>query len=323
MADKENNNLNSHNIDLIEDRPEKKIKIDFKTSPFEKYQNKFSTSLSTVGLGLILVIVGFVLLGYSEGSLRESNAVQGLPLFEAETLKRTNGLVKITGYPIAACEINVPACEENLIYIEKTREEEIDGKWTLVKEDRSWTNFKLGNINITPTQARFVFDLKEKSRQEGEEEENGKMVKYREITTGVADTEKFLVVGELKKGVIDNGSLFIVTNKTSKDLVGYLKEGKMLNWWIFKISAFLLLTLGLTAFVMPILIFLDIFPELGWLLNTIIFILSAIVAFIFVFLSTVVLTYWWLIFIVAGLVIISLVRIKAKSKQKKTINFIP
>ncbi|MBN1494902.1 hypothetical protein JW911_04175 [Candidatus Peregrinibacteria bacterium] len=308
--------------DFIEKQPEKHLKVDFKKNPFEKYQNKFSTSLSTLFMGLILFVIGFVLLGYSEGSLKESNTVQGLPLLEAETLTRHKGLVKIIGFPEASCQLNIPACEENLIYFKKIREEFIDGKYVQVRQDESWTNFKLGNVIIQPANAIPVLNLQEKSRVESEETINNETVKYREIITGIADSEKLIVVGELINNEIKSGSLFIVSNKTNKQIISDLKEGKMTNWWIFKLSALLLLTLGIGAFVLPIIVFLDIFPEFGWILTTLVFLISAIVSFIFVFLSTVVLTYWWLIFVLVGFVLIMLVRIKSKS-TKKPLNFIP
>jgi len=308
--------------DFLETQPEKKLKLDFKKSPFEKYQNKFSTSLSTLFMGLILFIIGFVLLGYSEGSLKESNTVQGLPLINAETITRNTGLVKITGYPEPSCQINVPACEENLLYYKKIREEEVDGKYVPVREDESWTNFKMGPVFVQPANSKSLLDLKEKSRIESQEVRDGKTVKYREIITGIPDTEKLIIVGELSNGEIKSGSLFVVSNKTNKEIISDLKEGKMMNWWIFKLSALLLLTLGIGAFVLPIIVFLDIFPEFGWILTSLVFLSSLIFSFIFVFLSTVMLTYWWLIFVLAGFVIITLVRIKARSK-KDTINFIP
>jgi hypothetical protein len=84
----------------------------------------------------------------------------------------------------------------------------------------------------------------------------------------------------------------------------------------------LLLTLGIAAFILPILVFLDIFANIGFGLMAIFFLLSALVAFIFVFLSTIVLTYWWLIFIIVGLVIILLIRVKART-EKNQINFVP
>jgi len=102
--------------DLLEKKADKDFKIDFKVSPFEKYQHKFSTSLGTLFLGMILVVIGFILLGYSEGTIREANHIKSLPLIEVENLRRTEGTVKITGYPIPACEITIEACAENLIY---------------------------------------------------------------------------------------------------------------------------------------------------------------------------------------------------------------
>ena len=321
MSDKEEKHSIQKTDDFLEKQPEKKFKMDFKNNPFEKYQHKFSTSLATLFLGMILVIIGFILLGYSEGAIQEANSVKSLPLLEVGTLHRTEGLMKITGYPIPACEITVAACAENLIYFKKIREEEIDGKYIPIREDDSWANFKLGSVTIIPSKARLLFNLKELSRVEGEEEKNGTIIKYREITVGVTDQEKLIVIGQLKQNTIDSGSIFIITNKNNSGLVNYLKEGTTFNWWIFKISAFLLLTLGIAAFILPVLVFLDIFPKIGLGLTTIFFLLSALVAFVFVFLSTIVLTYWWLIFVFVGVVIVLLIRIKAK--KKNVLNFIP
>jgi len=322
MTEKEKKQSAQKNPDLLEKQPESNLKIDFKVSPFEKYQHKFSTSLVTLFLGMILVVIGFILLGYSEGSSQEANYIRGLPLLEVDALKRTEGMLKLTGYPVAACEISIEACRENFLYYKKIREEEIDGKYVPIREDDGWANFKLGEVSIIPSKALLLFDLKDFATREWTEEKDGKQVKYRETTKGVTDQEKLIVIGQLKNKTINSGSIFIITNKTNGNLINYLKEGNTFNWWIFKVSAFLLLTLGIASFVLPILVFLDIFPKIGIALMSIFFLLSALLAFVFVFLSTIVITFWWLIFVIVGIVIIMLVRIKAKNEQNK-INFIP
>ena len=95
------------------------------------------------------------------------------------------------------------------------------------------------------------------------------------------------------------------------------------EWWVYKIGALLLITLGITSFVLPILTFLDIFPELGLPTIGLIFLFAFLMAALVVFIAAVVITFWWLIFVIVGLLLILLIRIKSKNKYRRPISFVP
>ncbi len=299
--------------DFIERQEEKKIKKDFKCNPFEKYQHSFRSSFITLFLGILLGIFGFVLLGYSEGIDRELNIIKRLPLIKAEDIKKTSGLVKITGLPVTACDISVPLCEESLLYYKTTKEELHNNEWTHVRTDEAIANFSMGNISIVPDKAKYVFDLEEKSFIEDSE--------FREKVEGVLNTEKLIVIGELNNGTIQGGKVFLVTNKSNKELIDLYKDETRFEWWYYKIVSLILLTLGLTAFIIPVLSFLDIFANLGWLVSGVVLILSLMVSLIVVFLTTILLTFWWLIILAVGILLVMMIRIKRK-KMRKPISFI-
>lgn len=299
---------------FIEYHEEKKIKKDFKYNPFEKYQHALRSSFVTLFLGIILGIFGFVLLGYSEGIDRQVNLIERLKLTEGSELSKTSGLVKITGIPAAECDISVPLCQESFLYYKTIKEEVRDDEWVYVRTDEAMANFKIGDISVIPDQAKYIFDLTEKSINEG----SG----FREKTAGVVNTEKLIVIGELNDGVIQDGEIFIITNKTNQEVIDLYKEETRLDWWYYKTISLILLTLGLTAFIIPVLSFLDIFANLGWLVSGVVFVSSLIISLIAVFLTTIILTFWWLIILIALILLIMMIRIKRK-KSQKPISFIP
>lgn len=301
--------------DFIEPHEEKQIKKDFKYNPFEKYQHTFRSSFITLFLGIVLGIFGFVLLGYSEGINKQVNTLSRLPLIEAQDIKKTSGIVKITGVPVAECDITVPLCQENLLYYKTTIEELRNNEWVHIRTDEAIANFSLGDILIIPDKAKYVFDLKEESQIQ---EPEG----YKKTINGVINTEKLIVIGELKEGKIRDGEVFLITNKNDKDLVSLYKDEAGFDWWYYKLAALILLTLGLTAFIIPVLSFLDIFENLGWIASGVVLILSLIISLIVVFLTTIILTFWWLIILLVGILLIMMIRIKRK-KEPEQISFIP
>ena len=294
-----------NNDKFIEPHKESEYKKDYKKNPFEKYSGKFRSSFGTLLLGMIFSIVAFVLLGYSEGVNEAINTIKRTPLIEVENLAKTSGLVKITG---------VPKHDEDLLYYKTVKEENRDGEWVTVSEEEAWANFKLGNISVKPDHADLIFDVEEKSRLEGPNE--------REIIYGASNEEKLIIIGEINNDVIDSGRIFLITNKTNPELITYLTEGGQFEWWLYKLGALFLLTLGITAFILPILAFLDIFPKFGIVTIFLIFLFSLVVSSLLVFISAIVITFWWLIFVIIALMLILLIRIKGK-KAKKTINFVP
>jgi len=296
-------------------RSTSKVEKDYKTNPFEKYSGKFSTSFGTLLLGIMLGVIGLVLLGYSEGIDNDMNIVRRSPLIKEGNLIRSSGMIKLSGVPTTKTELKVSGSDENLLYYTKTIEEKIDGKWMEVNKQHVFAPFSIGDVYVDASEAKLEFDLTDISQEETDNR--------RETVRGVFLNNEIVVIGSLKNGEIRGGVVFIVTNKSNKDLLRSISNMGTTEWWVYKIGALLLITLGITSFVLPILTFLDIFPELGLPTIGLIFLFAFLMAALVVFIAAVVITFWWLIFVIVGLLLILLIRIKSKNKYRRPISFVP
>lgn len=291
-----------------------KLKKDYKTNPFEKYSGKISTNFGTLFLGIVLSVMGLVLLGYSEGIDNDLNIIRRSPLIHEQNLLRNSGMIKLTGTPIINNPLTVPDFGEKLLYYEKVTEKKIEGKWQVVNQHQIFAPFSIGRIYIDASKAQLEFDLQEITKEETDD--------TRETIYGVLAQKDLVVVGDLERNNISDGVVFVITNKSNRDLINAMSGMGTTEWWLYKIGALLIMTLGFTAFILPILTFLDIFPNLGLRAISLILLTGFVLASLLVFVSAVVITFWWLIFVIVGLVIIMLLRIKTK-KKTKPISFIP
>lgn len=282
--------------------------------PFDKYRGNFRTSFGTLLLGFILFIVGLVLLGYSEGLDNDLNSIRRSPSIRVDNLFRNSGFIKLIGEPSVDKALNVSGYDGDLIYYSKTIEEKIDEGWVKVEEQKNIASFSLGDIRVDASNAILEFDLVEIYTNE-----NGNQ---RESVYGVPAKGEVTVIGDLKDKVMSGGAVFVVTNKSNRDIGEALSHVDRFGWWLFKVGALLLITLGIVSFILPIITFIDIFPQIGLGTIGLIFLFSFVISALLVFISAVVITFWWMIFIVAGLVVILLVRIKSKKKHGSTV-FVP
>lgn len=290
------------------------VKKDYKSNSFGKYSGKFRTSFGTLFLGIALGVIGLVLLGYSEGIDNNLNIVRRAPLIQQENLIRTSGMIKLTGVPIVQRELKVPGFEDGLVYYAKITEEKIEGEWVEINKQQVFAPFSIGQIYVDAFKADLEFDLIKISEEETEIE--------RETVYGVLAQNELVIIGSLHGGSISDGVIFVVTNKSTKDLISSMSHTGTMEWWLYKIGALLLITLGITSFILPILAFLDIFPQLGLGAIGLIFLFAFLIAALLVFVAAVVITFWWLIFVIVGIVVISLIRIKSKKKYQ-SISFVP
>lgn len=290
------------------------IKKDYQENPFEKYSGKFRTSFSTLFLGMIIGVIGLVLLGYSEGIDNDLNIIRRSPLIQEENLIRSSGMIKLTGAPILIKELTVPGFDDGLIYYETLVEEKIDDKWVEINKQQVFAPFSIGHIQIDASDAQLEFDLIEISKKETENQ--------RETTYGVIADNELVVVGHLENSLIADGVVFVVTNKSNKDLVNSMSNMGTMEWWLYKVGALLLITLGITSFILPILTFLDIFPQLGLGAIGLIMLFAFLLSALLVFIAAIVITFWWLMFVIVGLVFILMIRIKSRKKYQP-ISFVP
>ncbi len=290
------------------------IKKDYKASPFEKYSGRFSTSFGTLLLGIILSVIGLVLLGYSEGIDNDINVVKRSPLIHHENLMRNSGMIKLTGMPTVKQGLSAPGVDEELLYFEIITQKKENDIWETLSMQKSYAPFSLGDIDIDMPSADLQFDLEELATVERGD--------TREVVRGVPVSDKVVVVGRLDDRIIEGGVVFIVTNKAQKDLLSSMSHMETMEWWLYKVGALLLITLGITSFILPILTFLDIFPKISLAVMGFILLFAFLIASLLVFISAIVITFWWLIFVIVGMVLILLIRIKSK-KHYQPISFVP
>lgn len=290
------------------------VKKDYKASPFEKYSGRFSASFGTLLLGIILSVIGLVLLGYSEGIDNDINVVKRSPLIHHENLMRNSGMIKLTGIPTVKQGLSAPGADEELLYYEMITQQKNGNMWKTVSIQKLYVPFSLGDIAIDMPSAELQFDLKELSTVE--------QGNIREIVRGVPVNEEVVVVGRLSGQSINDGVVFVVTNKAQKDLLDAMTHMETMEWWLYKVGSLLLITLGITSFILPILTFLDIFPKISLAVIGFLLLFAFLLASLLVFISAIVITFWWLIFVIVGLVLILLIRIKSK-KHYQPISFVP
>ena len=283
-------------------------------NPFTRYQHRFSTSFATVIFGLLLVIFGFIMLGYSEALNTVANSINKIPLEQAEELTKIKGMVKIQGKAKTDTPLYQPSTlDEEFIYYRIVKEETINNKLVPVQEEKKWTLFEMGNVKVIPNNAELYINYDEATPLSGtldlKEEDLDKLK-----LLGIPTNSELIVIGYLKNNVIQSGNPFIITNYSHKNLIDEL-EGDKTVWWLLKIVTGILLTIGFFAFFVPILVFLDIFKVANRLLGFIIFILSLTLSGIFVFLGSLIVRYWW----ISAVLILLLVYwvIKARSKKGK------
>ncbi|MBD3156949.1 hypothetical protein GF369_03915 [Candidatus Peregrinibacteria bacterium] len=290
------------------------VKKDYKASPFEKYSGRFSASFGTLLLGMILSVIGLVLLGYSEGIDNDINVVKRSPLIHHENLMRSSGMIKLTGTPTVKQGLFAPGVDEELLYYEMVRQQKSGEKWETISIQKLYIPFSLGDIAVDMPSAELQFDVKELSAVEQGD--------TREVVRGVPVNDEVVVIGRLHDQAIDGGVVFVVTNKAQKDLLDAMTHMGTIEWWLYKVGALLLVTLGITSFVLPILTFLDIFPKISLAVIGFILLSAFLLASLLIFISAIVITFWWLIFVIVGLVLILLIRIKSK-KHYQPISFVP
>lgn len=292
--------------DLIEKTDSGDVVKDFKISPFEKYQSKITTSAKALGFGLLLTLIGLVLLGFTEGLISEITVINRIGLTQIEDLTKTSGIVKIQGMPQVACPEYDEICDEDMLY---TRTVQYINENKIYEKEKI-SNFKLGDVQVIPPNANLVFDLQEKSRRY--DPETG----FKEFVYGIDVNKPVIVLGNLANNTIMDTDVFIISNQSNDQMIETLINRQSSLWFITRVTSWLLLIIGFVTIALPVISFLDIFTGLGWLLPMIVLISSIALSTVIVFLTAIALRFWWLIFVIMGLLIILLIRlrfVKAKS----------
>lgn len=277
--------------------------------------NKFAQSIETLILGMTIGVIAFLMLGYTEGLFYDKNVVRWLPELQEEELVRTdNGMMKLSGVPEVKTELKIPDYEKNQVFIKRIIEEKIEDEWVETRTDELWANFTLNGIEVIPENSTQYFNLEQKYVKETNIE--------RQTMYGIDAQAPIIVVGSAVDGLIRDGNIFAISNLNNAELEKELKSLIHFDWWLYKLIAWFLLSVGLVAFLLPLLAFVEILPELG-LWGILAFVGACIgFGFILVAIETLVFAYWFLIFLILGFMLYLFIRINIK-KKKKPINILP
>ncbi|MFC1810669.1 TMEM43 family protein [Patescibacteria group bacterium] len=269
-------------------------------------ESRFLQSVETLLLGMLLGVIAFVILGYTDGLFHDMNLIRWLPLIEVEDVKIADGMAKITGEPML---------DDDHIYYKQVFEEKIRDEWKVVKVQETWNSFSLNGILIKPQGSIGYFDL-----EEVEKTEQGDI---RYTAYKVSAYDDMIIVGDLQNEVVEGGEVFFITNKSDDVIERELRDMIHNDWWVYRLVAWFLLTLGTIALLTPLLSFLEVFSELGPLSSVILIFGSLAIGFLIVTIETLVFAFWYLILIVIFLIGYLFFRVYCCKKKRNPINILP
>jgi len=326
----------------------------------EKWGN-LKESLSAFCLAPVLILIALGLMFYGELFHKSSVVVESLELQSAEEVGNNAGLVEIIGQASTVNSVEAPEVGEVLYYdyqveayeeVEETEteyqtrtEDGVDyedkvektvlvDKWVSKEsEGPVWGDFKLGNIEVDPSGAKLRLDYQEKILYLPVDEEDWSgLGSSQNVTPELGDErmtihylpleEELIVVGEVSGGKINGGDEFIVTNRGDADLVAGLKSEETAWYWILKFVIWLLLFIGLSSIVGPVLAVLDFIPLVGSAARWVGGVIAAVIALILVILGTLLIKFWWLwlilIILFVGALVVILVYYMRRNKSEPT-----
>jgi hypothetical protein len=113
-------------------------------------------------------------------------------------------------------------------------------------------------------------------------------------------------VGEIDHNKVSGGDEFIIANKSAESLISSLKSDETFWYWFMKFIIWLLLMIGFTSIVGPIIALVDFIPLVGSAARTIAGLISAVLALVILVIATLVIKFWWLllIMIVLGMAVL-------------------
>ncbi|MFA4931149.1 MAG: TMEM43 family protein [Patescibacteria group bacterium] len=307
----------------------------------------------------ILIIIAVVLLFYSEGFNKSSELVGQLSLRTPSEVAGQSGIVKVGDKVTVVSPVVAPEVGEVLYYssaeqeYQQVEEKEYDtetvdregreveetvettklvDKWVDTRTtDPVWGEFTLGEIKIDPAAATLKMDY---SRAEYWTDEFGDWVKLaqgetrtpelgdeRLVVTYLDTEQNLIVVGELNNDKISGGSQYIITNKSDSDLMKTLKTEENFWYWFLKVIIWLLLVIGLTSIIGPLLALLDFIPLVGDAARNVAGLIAAVIAFLMVLIGSLLIKFWWLflillVLIVGGMIAVVLYILNKKKDDK-------
>lgn len=307
----------------------------------------------------ILILVAVVLLFYSEGFHKSSEVVGQLPLQSADEVAGQSGLVKVGDEVTVISPVEAPEVGEVLYYsyveqeyqeveeiVQDTKTVYEDGreieetvettklveKWVdMTTKDGVWADFTLGDIEIDPDGASLKLDYKKAEfwadefgdwvALAGGEKRTPELDDERLVVTYLDVEQNLIVVGELANDKISGGDEFIITNKSDSELQSTLENEETFWYWFMKFIIWLLLVIGFTSIIGPLLALLDFIPLVGDAARNVAGLISAVIAFLIVLIASILIKFWWLflillVVIIGGMIGVVLYILSKKKDEK-------
>ncbi len=278
---------------------------------------QISSRIGGIFIGFILIVASFFAVWYSEKFEKSADLVANMPLLSVEQAATSSGLVKVEGN-VTSAPIKTPLGDKSVLYyehsreelemvmttetetqvvtengqdIEKTIERQVEKPtWVSKINNSAWAEIVLGGkITIRPDAAKKMLNLTNVYNSETD--------KVREKIDALLPDGKLIAVGEISGGKIEGGKPFIISNQSDSALVASLQSSEKTTWWLLKLATLLLFGFGLYMLLGPILLVLDIIPILGKIGQTGILIVCLLIGLVFTVLSSLLISFWYIILI--------------------------
>jgi len=311
----------------------------------EKWGN-LKESISAFCMAPVLILVAVGLMFYGEMFHKTSDVLQGLKLEQATDVFDKSGMVMFEGNAVPLSKLEEQHVGQVLYFsLVKEKYEEVEEKVTetknreengeqyedtvettkmvdkwVTKEEHEpvWADFKVGEIKIDPTGADLKLDLNKAEYKVAEDGAETKMENGQKVEEVLGNTRivisylpidvKLLVVGEINNNeVSEGGSEYIITTKSAKDLLSAVQSAENTWYWVIKVIIWLLLTIGFTSVVGPIIALVDFIPLVGSAARSAAGVVSAILALLILVVATLMIKFWWLLLIIILLGLVAMV----------------
>lgn len=190
---------------------------------------------------------------------------------------------------------------------------EYSHEWVTKDTKEEWSTLSMAGIQIVPQKARVIADEESQDIREvhiaeltslnsygqSPKEDEPKFGTTRALVTYIPkDDREYTIIGEKRSGQISDGTPFIISDKSSTAIVEQLRsEEKTLRLGV-RILAFVLMTIGFTSILNPVLSLTDLIPIAGNIARKVAFGISALISAVIVIATVVLLQYWWIILLV-------------------------
>ncbi|MBN1331436.1 hypothetical protein JW978_00955 [Candidatus Dojkabacteria bacterium] len=218
--------------------------------------------------------------------------------------------------------------DENGDQIEQTSEKtDIYEEWVTKETTQTFGEFSLGDIALDTTDIGKRFDMQTEIITDVVIPGAGAPQIYENPSAQVGDTkmivsyvpasDDLIVIGNIHNKKIDGGDVFMISNLSDTELVSKLQGEESAMRWGLRFVAWLLLTLGFSALVAPVLVLTKLVPGLNKIIGCVTTIVFGVVSAIIVALITLLVTYWWLVILCSVMLVGGVVGLAVMSMGKK------